>query len=37
MTLPWLKARSVSGLFLTVAHIAFAVNILDALCAGLSR
>lgn len=27
MTLPWLKARSVSGLFLTVAHIAFAVNI----------
>ena len=25
-TIPWLKARSVSGLFLTVGHIAFAVN-----------
>jgi cytochrome c oxidase cbb3-type subunit 1 len=26
-TIPWLKARSVSGLFLTVGHIAFAVNV----------
>jgi cytochrome c oxidase cbb3-type subunit 1 len=25
-TIPWLKARSVSGLFLTVGHIAFAIN-----------
>ena len=25
-TIPWLKARSVSGLFLTVGHVAFAVN-----------
>ena len=25
-TVPWLKARSVSGLFLTVGHVAFAVN-----------
>jgi len=25
-TIPWLKARSVSGIFLTVGHIAFAVN-----------
>ncbi|MFP4156628.1 MAG: cbb3-type cytochrome c oxidase subunit I [Opitutales bacterium] len=25
-TIPWLKARSISGLFLTVGHIAFAVN-----------
>jgi cytochrome c oxidase cbb3-type subunit I len=25
-TIPWLKARSVSGLFLTVGHLAFAVN-----------
>jgi cytochrome c oxidase cbb3-type subunit I len=26
MTMPWLKARSVSGIFLTVGHLAFAVN-----------
>ncbi|MFT4901448.1 MAG: cytochrome c oxidase cbb3-type subunit 1 [Lentimonas sp.] len=26
MTMPWLKARSVSGLVLTVGHIAFAIN-----------
>lgn len=26
MTLPWLKARSVSGIFLTVGHVAFAIN-----------
>ena len=26
-TVPWLKARSVSGLFLTVGHVAFAVNV----------
>ncbi|MEN8744647.1 MAG: hypothetical protein ABF320_08185, partial [Lentimonas sp.] len=25
-TMPWLQARTVSGLFLTVGHIAFAVN-----------
>jgi cytochrome c oxidase cbb3-type subunit 1 len=25
-TIPWLKARSISGLFLTVGHVAFAVN-----------
>lgn len=25
-TIPWLKARSVSGLFLTVGHVAFAIN-----------
>ncbi|MDP4879378.1 MAG: hypothetical protein NWR36_05800, partial [Opitutales bacterium] len=25
-TIPWLKARTISGVFLTVAHIAFAVN-----------
>ena len=25
-TVPWLKARSVSGIFLTVGHVAFAVN-----------
>jgi len=25
-TIPWLKARSVSGLFLTVGHIAFGIN-----------
>jgi len=25
-TMPWLQARSVSGVFLTVAHMAFAVN-----------
>jgi len=25
-TIPWLKARSVSGLFLTVGHFAFAIN-----------
>jgi len=25
-TVPWLQARSVSGLFLTVGHIAFAIN-----------
>lgn len=25
-TIPWLEARSVSGLFLTVGHVAFAVN-----------
>ena len=26
-TMPWLKARSISGIFLTVGHIAFAVNV----------
>jgi cytochrome c oxidase cbb3-type subunit 1 len=26
-TIPWLKARSISGLFLTVGHISFAVNV----------
>jgi len=26
MTMPWLKARSVSGIFLTVGHVAFAIN-----------
>jgi cytochrome c oxidase cbb3-type subunit 1 len=25
-TIPWLKARSISGLFLTVGHVAFAIN-----------
>ncbi|MBL6913680.1 MAG: hypothetical protein ISR40_08520 [Puniceicoccaceae bacterium] len=25
-TIPWLKARSVSGIFLTVGHVAFAIN-----------
>jgi len=26
-TIPWLKARSISGLFLTVGHIAFGINV----------
>ena len=25
-TLPWLKARSVSGVFITIGHVAFAIN-----------
>ena len=37
MTLPWLKARSVSGLFLTVAHIAFAVVFWMLFAAGSLR
>lgn len=27
-TIPWLVARSVSGIFLTIGHIAFAINVL---------